>query len=68
MPIENLAFLGLTLAPIPTSNFQLIAIIHDEKFMQMLGSSDHAEYIWRVSKDEEGFSNLTRETIAHFVQ
>ena len=65
--MANLVFLGLTLAPIPTSNFQLIAIIHDEKFMQMLGRSDNAKYIWRVYKDEEGFSNLTRETIAHFV-
>ena len=48
-------------------NFQLIVITHDEKFMEMLGRSDHADYIWRVSKDEEGFSNLTRETIAHFI-
>ncbi len=48
-------------------NFQLIVITHDEKFMEMLGRSDHTDYIWRVSKCDEGFSNLTRETISHFV-
>lgn len=34
------------------ANFQLIVITHDEEFMRMLGSTEHADFFYRISKDE----------------
>ncbi|KAJ3021198.1 DNA repair protein rad50 [Thoreauomyces humboldtii] len=45
------------------SNFQLVVITHDEEFMQLLGKSEYADYYWRVSKDEDGHSVITRHAI-----
>ncbi|TPX67058.1 hypothetical protein SpCBS45565_g04024 [Spizellomyces sp. 'palustris'] len=45
------------------SNFQLLIITHDEEFMQLLGKSEYADYYWRISKDDEGHSIITRQAI-----
>jgi len=44
-------------------NFQLIIITHDEEFVQLLGRSEHADYYWRVSKDQTGHSIIERQEI-----
>ena len=46
------------------SNFQLIIITHDEEFVQLIGRSEHADYYWRVSKDQNGHSIIERQDIA----
>ena len=43
------------------SNFQLIIITHDEKFVQTLG--EFTDYSYRVEKDVEGYSCITRQSI-----
>ncbi|KAI8914853.1 AAA domain-containing protein [Powellomyces hirtus] len=45
------------------ANFQLLIITHDEEFMHLLGKSEYADYYWRVSKDEDGHSVITRQAI-----
>ena len=42
-------------------SFQLIVITHDVRFAHQLGSREHAEYYWRISKDEELHSLIERE-------
>ncbi len=61
---ENIAGLAEALADIITEraghkNFQLIVISHDEHFIQVLGTR-FAEYIWVVSKNEQGYSTLKK--------
>lgn len=40
-------------------NFQLVVISHDEKLIQLIGYR-FAEYIWRVEKNDRGYSVLRR--------
>ena len=61
---ENIAGLAEALADIITEragnkNFQLIVISHDEQFIQALGNK-FTEYIWRVDKNERGYSTLKK--------
>ncbi|KAF8322507.1 hypothetical protein DL93DRAFT_2123877 [Clavulina sp. PMI_390] len=42
------------------SNFQLIVITHDEKFLQKLGQADVMEYYWRVTRDRSQKSVIER--------
>ena len=42
---------------------QLIVITHDERFAHLLGQREHAEYYWRVTKDDKQHSYIERETI-----
>lgn len=42
-------------------NFQLIIITHDEEFVDMLGTSDHCDYYYRVYKDEEQCSRIKQQ-------
>ncbi len=35
------------------ANFQLIVITHDEDFMRALGTTNHADYFFRIQKDEQ---------------
>jgi DNA repair protein RAD50 len=61
---ENIAGLAEALADIITEragnkNFQLIVISHDEQFIQALGGK-FTEYIWKVDKDEKGYSTLKK--------
>jgi len=44
-------------------NFQLIIITHDEDFVQLLGRSEHADFYWRVTKDDNGHSTIERHQI-----
>ena len=46
-------------------NFQLILITHDEEFVEMLGKREHAEYYWRVFKDNAQHSRIQRHPIRH---
>jgi DNA repair protein RAD50 len=46
------------------SNFQLVIITHDEEFVQMLGRSEHADFYWRVSKNDQQHSMITKHEIA----
>ncbi|XP_076362721.1 DNA repair protein rad50 [Tachypleus tridentatus] len=41
-------------------NFQLIIITHDEDFIELLGRSDAVEYFYKVSKNREGKSQLSK--------
>ena len=39
-------------------NFQLIVITHDVRFAQLIGQREHAEYYWRISKDDAMHSRI----------
>ena len=45
------------------AGFQLLVITHDEEFVQMLGKSDYADHFYEVTKDDSGYSTLTRKEI-----
>lgn len=45
------------------ANFQLIVITHDIKFAHLIGQREHADFYWRISKDEELHSHIEREDI-----
>ncbi|XP_071950194.1 DNA repair protein RAD50.L-like [Antedon mediterranea] len=45
-------------------NFQLIVITHDEEFVELLGHSDYVDYYYRVRKNAELKSRVTRFDIA----
>jgi DNA repair protein RAD50 len=38
----------------------LIIITHDEEFLRELGGSDYADFYYRVTKDRDGSSAITR--------
>tara|TARA_B110000261_G_scaffold11395_1_gene11503 strand:+ start:2354 stop:5959 length:3606 start_codon:yes stop_codon:yes gene_type:complete len=44
-------------------NFQLIVITHDMHFAQVLGQREHADYYWRITKDEHQHSHIECENI-----
>lgn len=44
-------------------SFQLIVITHDEEFARRLGSREYTEHLWRITKDENQHSRITREPI-----
>jgi DNA repair protein RAD50 len=44
-------------------NFQLIVITHDVRFAHLIGQREHAEYYWRISKDEDMHSRIEKEDI-----
>ncbi|KAK0535217.1 DNA repair protein rad50 [Tilletia horrida] len=46
------------------SNFQLIVITHDEDFLGRLGQQDVIEYYWRVSRNANQKSEITRHRLA----
>lgn len=43
-------------------NFQLIIITHDEDFVEMLGRSEYMDSFYRVRKDENGFSKISKRS------
>jgi len=45
-------------------NFQLIVITHDVRFAHLIGQREHAEYYWRISKDEEMHSHIEKARFA----
>lgn len=44
-------------------NFQLIIITHDESFVNMLGNLRACDHFYRVSKNEYGYSTISRSNI-----
>lgn len=44
-------------------NFQLIVITHDMEFAHLLGQRELTDYYWRVSKNDNQQSSITREEI-----
>jgi DNA repair protein RAD50 len=44
-------------------NFQLIVITHDENFARQIGTREHAEFMWRVTKDPDQHSHIAQEEI-----
>jgi DNA repair protein RAD50 len=45
------------------ANFQLVVITHDEAFARHIGTREHAEHMWRITKDDAQHSTLMREEI-----
>ena len=41
-------------------NFQLIVITHDEEFVDLLGKRDVADFFYRVGKDRNGYSVISK--------
>ncbi|XP_071786283.1 DNA repair protein RAD50-like [Asterias amurensis] len=44
-------------------NFQLIVITHDEDFVELLGHSDYTDYFYRITKNHEFKSTVSRREI-----
>lgn len=44
-------------------NFQLLVITHDETFARLLGTREYADHMWRITKDEDQHSTVTKEDI-----
>ena len=42
------------------SNFQLIIITHDERFVEEVGRRAQADFYYRVSKDSHNYSRIRR--------
>uniref|UniRef100_A0A699Z921 DNA repair protein RAD50 n=1 Tax=Haematococcus lacustris TaxID=44745 RepID=A0A699Z921_HAELA len=57
------ALRAIMLARKEQENFQLIVITHDEAFAHQIGTREHADYLWRVTKDDAQHSHLEREEI-----
>lgn len=45
-------------------NFQLVIITHDENFASLIGTREHADHMWRITKNENQHSHITQEDIA----
>ena len=57
------ALKNIMLARKDQENFQLVVITHDEAFARRIGTREHAEYMWRITKDDSQHSTLTKEDI-----
>jgi DNA repair protein RAD50 len=44
-------------------NFQLLVITHDEHFAHLIGTRQHAEWLWRITKDDNQRSHIAQEEI-----
>ena len=44
-------------------NFQLIVITHDENFAHRIGAGEHADHLWRVTKDTNQHTLVLQEEI-----
>ncbi|KAF6263995.1 hypothetical protein COO60DRAFT_1292744 [Scenedesmus sp. NREL 46B-D3] len=44
-------------------NFQLLVITHDEHFAHLIGPRQHAEWLWRITKDDNQRSHIAQEEI-----
>jgi len=45
------------------ANFQLIVITHDEGFLRYMNCADHAEFYYRVSRNDRQKSVIERQSI-----
>ncbi|XP_071087725.1 DNA repair protein RAD50-like [Haliotis cracherodii] len=63
--IESLAYalVSIIKARSCQSNFQLVLITHDEDFVELLGRSEYVEDFYRISKDESGYSCITKSKV-----
>lgn len=57
------ALRSIMLARRDQENFQLVVITHDEQFARLIGTREHAEFMWRITKDEQQHSLITQEDI-----
>ncbi|CAK5270168.1 unnamed protein product [Mycena citricolor] len=48
------------------SNFQLIVITHDEKFLAKLSQSGVLDYYWKMERDERQNSYITRKSVIEY--
>ncbi|WIA21892.1 hypothetical protein OEZ85_004263 [Tetradesmus obliquus] len=65
---ENSASLADSLRALMASrsgqdNFQLLVITHDEHFAHLIGTRTHAEWLWRITKDDNQRSHIAQEEI-----
>ncbi|XP_064637547.1 DNA repair protein RAD50-like isoform X2 [Lineus longissimus] len=65
---ENICSLAYALTEIIKSraghrNFQLVVITHDEDFVELLGGSDYVEYFFKIGRDVQGHSMITRTPV-----
>eukprot|EP00798_Chlamydomonas_sp_ICE-L_P012321 gene12321-15489_t len=44
-------------------NFQLIIITHDEAFAHAIGTREQAEFMWRITKDDNQHTHIAQEDI-----
>ncbi|KAL3148389.1 DNA repair protein rad50 [Trebouxia sp. C0009 RCD-2024] len=44
-------------------NFQLVIITHDERFAHMIGTREHADHLWRITKDANQHSHIAQEDL-----
>lgn len=44
-------------------NFQLVVITHDERFAHMIGTREHADHLWRITKDDNQHSHIAQEDL-----
>jgi DNA repair protein RAD50 len=68
LPAENSASLADSLRALMASrsgqeNFQLLVITHDEHFAHLIGTRQHAEWLWRITKDDNQRSHIAQEEI-----
>ena len=45
------------------NNFQLIIITHDQEFINLI-AKEHWDCYWKVSKNEKGYSTISKQEIA----
>lgn len=67
-PAENTASLAEALRAVMAArrgqdNFQLVVITHDEHFATLIGTREHAEFMWRITKDDAQRSHIAQEAI-----
>lgn len=44
-------------------NFQLLIITHDEEFLSTLSTANGLESYWKVMRNQEGFSTVTKHDL-----
>ncbi len=44
-------------------NFQLIVITHDEHFAKAIGTREHADTMWRITKDVNQHTHVASEPV-----
>jgi DNA repair protein RAD50 len=44
-------------------NFQLIVITHDERFAALIGTREHVEKLWRITKDVKQHTCVRAEAL-----
>ncbi|XP_077865420.1 DNA repair protein RAD50.L-like [Saccoglossus kowalevskii] len=68
--IESLAYglVDIIKSRTRQSNFQLVVITHDEDFVELLGRSEYVEYFYRVQKNQNQLSTITKASVNSLYQ